>query len=57
MMGAEEHQVVMVRNPAAASNLADESAELPNLTEHVPVTDELRNAASNDINDHEKQKA
>ena len=27
----------MVRNPIATTNLADESAELPNLTEHVPL--------------------
>ena len=33
---------IMVRNPVAG--LADDSAELPNLTEHVPV-DELRNSA------------
>ena len=37
---------IMVQNPVAG--LADDSAELPNLTEHVPV-DELRNSSAHDI--------
>ena len=36
---------IMVRNPVVGS--VDDSAELPNLTEHVPV-DELRNAVNED---------
>ena len=42
---------IMVQNPVAG--LADDSAELPNLTEHVPV-DELRNSSAHDIEESQQ---
>ena len=45
---ASRTDMIMVQNPVAVT-LADESAELPNLTEHVPVEEVVEVVANNDL--------